>query len=873
MKYTLLCIILSLHVVVFAQQKVNKLAEIKRRIAIREADKEYNGFRYLDAIRRYEYVLSLDSTYKPGYIKLADCYRRLNNYKKAEERYYIAVTKYDSLPVNIYLEYAQILANNGKFEDSKKMYENYSTKSGNSAAIQPFVKSYSNSKFFYRDSAAYKLMFLSINTGVSDFAPMFYKNGGLVFCSNRIIGDKTFKKVYTYDNSAFLDLFYLDDSTKVQEFKLSKQDSADIAKRRGKILYNDDDTYITSNDSKTLGAYGFNYKDSLGLDAKSNMGLKKFSSAINTKFHEGPIIFTKNYDTAYFTRSNYNKGKKRKSADGSNMLKIYRATRKDTSGGWNVKEVNINSNDYSVGHPALSPDGKRLYFVSDMPGGRGKTDLYYAALKDDGTFDTPVNLGATINTETDEMFPYIDSGYNLYFASNGHGSMGGLDNFKTNIKNGFDNKVVNIGYPINTTYDDFGFIAKNNGQYGFLASNRKRQGTDDDIYMFTYKPMGIKGTVADKRTKEWIEKSTCYLYEASENESLVDTMSTDKEGNFAFNKVEPCKKYKVVSKKNGYTSATKIVSIDCDNPETVTIEQLIEKPDLEVYVYYSENSKPATDANVSIVDVTFDSLKVGDSKTDTAGIYKQKIQVCRKYMVKVSKEGYPSSYKEFSTQCLVAEDVKLNIPLGQIPCMVIMTREKESKQIIPEAKVTFVDKNYNVTFEAVSDANGKLEVFKCPTEKVTIYGEKKDFFTLPHEYTPKPEKRTDTVYFDIPKLKKGMKFALEGILYDYNKFNIRPDAAKILDKVLKVLQDNPTLEIELGSHTDSRGSDKYNFTLSDNRAKSAAAYIVGKGIKKSRIKGQGYGETEILNNCKNKIPCSEDDHQLNRRTEVKITAY
>jgi outer membrane protein OmpA-like peptidoglycan-associated protein/tetratricopeptide (TPR) repeat protein len=856
----------------FAQSK--KTSNLKISIAIREAEKEYDGFRYLDAIPKFQYVIKIDSLNINSRAKLADCYYKLKDYKKAESTYRALFGITDTLKAEHYLKFAEILGNNKNYTESGYYYKKYSDKNVEDTRGEKYKDAYFNTSKFYKDSSAWKLIYLNINTSLSDFGAMFYKKG-IAFCSNRVFGADAIKRVYTYDNSAFIDIYCIPDSAKLKPFALDKEDSLEVSKRKGKIFYNDDDTYITSNDTKTLGTYSFNYIDSAGLDAKANRLVQKFSNKINSKFHEGPFTFDPSNDTIFFTRSNYYKGRAKKTPDRTVNLKIFMASVKDSVYG-NVKPININSDKYSIGHPTMSNDGKKMYFVSDMPGGFGGTDIYVCDYLGNGNFSEPKNLGLEINTTGNEMFPFIDEKNRLYFSSTGHPGLGGLDVFVANPSQENEANVRNLGYPVNTSYDDFGFIARNEGRYGFLSSNRKRGSTDDDIYMFRFNPAGINGKVLDKRTEMPLDSAVTTLYEVSEGGlSVVDSVRSGKNGLFKFNNIQACKSYKLISRKNGFTIDTKDIKTDCKENKEIELVQKIEQPVMDVLVYYpNKNNEGAKDASLKLYDITEGTERlIFDVLTDSSGKWNSKLPICKKYKLVAFKEGYPEQIKNFETNCNTAEDISLKIPLANNPCVVIYSKEKASKTIIPEAKIEFIDKEFNKIFEANTDKNGELAAFKCPTEKIRIIGSKQGFFTTHLDYTPNPKKKSDTLFFTMPELKLGMTIALEGILFDLNKFNIRPDAAKIFDEVVQVMKDNPTLEIELSSHTDSRGSDSYNFKLSDSRAKSSATYIVSQGIDEKRIVGQGYGETKLLNKCGNNVKCDEKKHQINRRTEVRITKY
>lgn len=319
----------------------------------------------------------------------------------------------------------------------------------------------------------YRIEFLDVNSNQADFAPAFYQNG-LVFVTGRGDG-KDLKKVFS-GKTAYLDLYFLPDLDALggrpvgEVGKTERTRKTKLARRLGTDAY----TPATANDSRTVG----------GFATPSESELGRFSRTLNTKYHEGPATFSRDGQRVVFTRNNYNGGEYRESSDKVNKLKLYTAELQ--RGTWaNVEELPFSNDEFSTGHPAFSPDDKRLYFVSDRPGGQGGTDLYVVEFND-GTWGKPRNLGAGVNTPGNEMFPFVDAHGHLYFASDGHPTQGGLDVFFVELRAGQpEGRVQNLGAPINSTDDDFGFITDGDRSRGFFSSNRKRGGADDDLYRFT----------------------------------------------------------------------------------------------------------------------------------------------------------------------------------------------------------------------------------------------------------------------------------------------------------------------------------------------------------------------------------------------------
>ena len=210
----------------------------------------------------------------------------------------------------------------------------------------------------------------------------------------------------------------------------------------------------------------------------------KFDKNINSKFHESTPAFTNDGKTMYFTRNNYLDGKKGKDGNEITLIKIYKASLENNK--WtNISELPFDSNNYSTAHPALSPDGKTLYFASDMPGTLGQSDLYKVIINDDGSFGIPENLGNTINTEGRETFPFVNDENEIYFASDGHPGLGGLDIFVSKINaDGTFSEVQNVGADVNSPKDDFAYLIDTKSRRGFFTSNRDGGQGYEDIYKF-----------------------------------------------------------------------------------------------------------------------------------------------------------------------------------------------------------------------------------------------------------------------------------------------------------------------------------------------------------------------------------------------------
>lgn len=430
---------------------------------------------YASAVEVYERVLSEEESLQVEEKKalrygLADAYYHLRQYRQAEEM--LAPLMPENQDKDVLKRYAQLLASLGRYEESAQYWKRYEVQAkAPTVIVEP--------KALQRNSDSYAIEYLGINSGMPEFSPIYYKEG-LVFVSARK-STRSIKRIFSWDNSDFLDLFYVEE----RALKRSEEKGAAVLGKGGDNSYSahllplgkDYYTPATPNDANTVAHTREQY-------IPPPVKAVPFSKFLNSKYHEGPSVIYNKGNKIIFTR-NAQKGTWKKSSE-QLRLKLYSADKvgKDWK---NSKELAFNSEQYSCGHPAITEDGKLLIFVSDMPGGYGGTDLYYT-LFNQGKWSPPVNAGPKVNTSGDELFPFLDQKGKLYFSSNGHPGLGALDLFvvEWDAKKGLPvGQIRNLGAPLNSPFDDFGLVTDGEREKGYFSSNRKRGGTDDDIYRFT----------------------------------------------------------------------------------------------------------------------------------------------------------------------------------------------------------------------------------------------------------------------------------------------------------------------------------------------------------------------------------------------------
>ena len=690
---------------------------------LKRAERKYGQLAYAGAIKAYEKHLKTNPTDAAAIARLADCYRRINDFKNAEIWFSRAVKSRKADPIN-YFYYGQALMNNQKWEQAVPWFEKYQEAKPDDPVGNAMLESCRNYRSFMEDSTLYNVVTTNINTAEADFSPNIW-NGKVIFASAR---DRD-RLLFGWTARPFLQLFAAD-------------------------------------------YYG---KPELGEP-------EKMKGRVNSKLHEAHVTFSPDGETMFFSRNNIIKGKIGKSSEGIIRLKTYRSDLK--KGKWKeVEGIPFNDDEYSVGHPALTPDGKMMYFASDMPGGEGGTDLYVVTLDiENHNWGKPMNLGPEVNTPGNEMFPWVAADGTLYYSSNGKKGLGGLDLFRALNLNTSEPQIINMGYPINSARDDFALVLDPKRGMGFFSSNRANGKGDDDIYSFVQKQR-VKGVVVDAATGERLENAKVEVYDAR---SLT-----------------------------------------------------------------------------------------GTSRTNFDGEFKQGLDVNQEFYAVASKEGYAEGKKRFSSKGVnINDEIVVEIPLTKSkdcpqPMVFEGTLRDDDGKPLPKRKVKVIE----VEKVIETDENGLIVTELDPTKTYEFVYDGPEL----KEPLVKPIDTKDLIPLDTARAELVLDSPDPGdvfyiIYYDFDMYNIRNrDARPELDRVVRFMEANPDVTIQLGSHTDCRGTDQYNVTLSKNRAIEAYEYITTHGVSKNRLTYKWFGEHELSNKCADGVDCDEDMHQRNRRTEFMIT--
>lgn len=684
----------------------------------KQGHKAFENLSYFKAIEKYQKAIEKGAGDDFIRQRLGDSYRLTNDMAMAE-KIYMQVVKRDHEP-EYQLYYGQSLMSMGKYDKALVHLNNFKDLRPDDDRADNLASACERILEMTQNHGLYDIVRTNVNTEHADFGPSFYQDR-VIFSSAR-----TRKRtLFSWNRTNFLDLF---------EAK---------------------------------------YRGSANLGEVNDLG-----SNINSRFHEAITTYTPDGETMYFTRNNFHKGKVGFSQEKVIKLKIYEAKLKGKK--WKkTAEFPYNSKEYSVGHPSLTKVGDRMYFASDMPGGQGGVDIYYTDRKGD-SWGKPVNLGTEINTEGDEMFPWVSPEGELYYASNGLPGLGGLDLFLATGKSGdVMSNPMNLGVPLNSSGDDFQLIVDEERGMGFFTSNRSGGKGDDDIYAFRKNQL-FEALVIDSITREPIKGVKA---------EITDIRS-------------------------------------------------------RVVTAYSEGS----------------------------GHFQSGIPRNQNFLITLTKEGYEVR-KQKTTAQQVANEFPLVYEMVRVencdPVAITLNgKVLEGQNLVPGATVKIQVKEFIVT----TDENGELSVPLPPGfDFVVSLDEPGAINPKDIELTTKGIDKTTEIPVELAFDKKGDESPFFIIYYNYDKHNIRPyDARPELDRVYDYMARKPAIKVRLSSHTDSRASNAYNVTLSKNRATEAFDYLVSRGIEQNRLKFEWHSEDDLVNGCRDGVKCSEEDHQLNRRTEFYL---
>jgi outer membrane protein OmpA-like peptidoglycan-associated protein len=540
----------------FAQSQRSRRAEVY----FRNAEKEFNNQRYMYAIPFYKTSLQHPSKNDSmANLHIAESYWYVKNYDSALMYYQLYENKYGQT-FSSRQHVAELSANHKQYPQASAIYQKLAKELPvrTDKLLAERYKGFSNTQPFLRDSLDYSVRLLNLNTKQQDFSPQYFQRG-MVFVSNRY-SKKTSEKEFGWDGLPFANIYWVKDTADLYTTDTVPGYSSRVHNTNS-IKANDDYTSQTSNDNDIIVVTG----------SKSSYNgtihrLVKFSDDLNTKYNYGPLCFNKAGNKVYFTRNNLSPN------NGRYNLEICVATLEKGSWG-NIKVLPFVQPEYDFYHPALSSDDMRLYFCSNKPDGMGGSDIYYVSLDPEADAKAVFSLDNKINTAGNELFPTMH-GDTLYFSSDGFAGLGGLDIYRTYAVRGTGWKTpTNLGYPVNSSFDDFGIIFNTNRAKGFFSSNRL--GTDD-IYVFENNPFTIvmQGTVYNKPTMRRLDSAIVVRID-NEDKSIID-YKTDITGNFSF-PVKPGHTYSLHAMRDGYTDDSMRVT-NTGTDRTMALQPLLLTP-------------------------------------------------------------------------------------------------------------------------------------------------------------------------------------------------------------------------------------------------------------------------------------------------------
>ena len=497
----------------------------------KKGDNLFNKFSFVNASKVYHQLIEKDFNTDYATRQLADSYAYMRNPDSAVVYYKKAVAQ-NNIPIDYYYNYAQALRGVKNYKESRVWLRRFK-RAGGKIDEAKFLKDSDFINSIFNAKQQYFLTDVPFNSKYSDFGAYEYNNH-IYFASARDEGVST-KHLYGWNKEPFLDIYVTDKSI----------------------------------------------NDSI-VDYKS-----KLPGDINSKYHEGPITITNDGKTMYFSRNDFNKQVLGKDDEGVTHLKIYKASLID--GSWtNIEELGFNSDTYSNGHPALNKDNTQLYFTSDRPGGQGGSDIYYVDINGDGTFGTPQNAGSIVNTDKNEMFPFVNTENVLFFTSDGHPGLGLLDIFGTISDD--NNKIVgvlNLGVPVNSSKDDFSFFMSDDGLSGYFASNREGGMGSDDIYAYDRIPqLKIQGTITDAVTNAPVPNAKVTLLD--NNGKTIAFIETDENGHYDINIDRDTDYYVKTEKENYIESTSPVTSKGVERSTTIIKADFAIDPDKEEIIPITE---------------------------------------------------------------------------------------------------------------------------------------------------------------------------------------------------------------------------------------------------------------------------------------------
>jgi outer membrane protein OmpA-like peptidoglycan-associated protein len=575
-----------------------------------------------------------------------------------------------------------------------------------------------------------------------------------------------------------------------------------------------------------------------------------FDEGKKSGLYDGPLCFTRDMKTAYYTRTNNRDGVRKAARNQVAKNKIYETHKDSLDPDWfKPIDLPLNDDNYNCVHPSLSPDGTKLFFASDkLEGSYGGYDLYVVDREDNGngriTWGKPRNLGPNINTDRNDIYPFISYQGTLFYSSNGRSnSLGNYDLYYVNNPLTNPEEVVNMNAPFNSEGDDKNIILDADGKSGFFVSNRAKGYGQEDIYRFSA-PRGLEGIGKPEVNKVAMSIKDAKTGEPIQNASIRILQPTN--DGFLGN--------------DGPNDFYKMEIAPVENKKNVLSFQLVRKDAADL-------GKPGFYSNVS-----------GEAKTE--------FNRYRTYLVIVSLDGYRTQDRLVSVED--EKDISLDFDLREAPlCFraggIVLSTEFGTR--ITNAVVKLVHKITGEEVTVRTTSNGEFDACLPVEGDYVGYVEREGFNSASFRFSAargkraseevllKPIKEGGTIEQEMPLangLQDGSVIIMEKIFYEYNKATLNQYAVRNLEALYELLIRYPEMEIDINVHTDTRGESALNQELTDERAKNSKTYLTYRGIQAERIRAFGKGESEPRNRCTEGVECSDEEHQQNNRLEILV---
>jgi outer membrane protein OmpA-like peptidoglycan-associated protein len=811
------------------------------------ANDYYNQRKYVEAIQYYKRALNEKVVVNKYYMtkQVARTYLRLYDYENAATFYeHLLAYKSENEKENLY-DYAMVLMNLAQYDKAKLLFEEYSQREGAKATQQHFQQMVLWAIANSTQKPIAEIKKTNIETGSRSFGYAFY-NKGLIYAMPQ---DDKFDK-----HTTFYDL-----------------------------------AYIEKSNSHTFGK-------------PNNLG-----KAINQIYYEGAPTLTGDGNTMYYTANGsqlkkYKEKKKKELAitdDGVNVLQLYKSTKEN--GSWQQPTpLSFNNKQVNLTFPHITKDGNILFFCSDIPGGYGGLDIYFVEKLGENSWSSPVNLGPDVNTYEDDIYPFVFE-QKFFYSTKGKEGFGGYDIYQGKWNNYTVTQTKNVGLPINSSKDDFAYILSDDGTTGYLSSNREGNKGYDYVYYFEMKNKAwLNGVVRNEENNSPISDVIVELYKKNSDEEWVkeNQVITTNDGKWEF-EIDPNESYQVKFIHPDFAKSQEVIPSVNDNDAGFReriIDNLQNKTLTPISRFISgvvtdaKTGLPIKDVVVTLYEIRADGTKTEVNKkiTATDGKWEFEVDPSKRYEVHFK---HPTAGEK--TMALNAHDsndpsirknqlenlknVTLNDGDNLLSGIII---DKLTDKPISDVKVTLLAKSGNKWTEINSTKSGNTGKWSFeidPANEYKVIFEKPQYeskeFVIPG--SKQGEQRKEIIEkmnpFEMkPEGKKDNVFTIYNIYFDFAKSRPQEESYKILDNIANFLKENPTISIELSAHTDAVGSDSFNLDLSQRRAERCKDYLIKQGISSARIKPVGYGETKILNHCKNWNDCSEEENQINRRVEIKV---